>query len=162
MLVRDLAPRPPPTTRPQSLARSNHAKSDRRTNPRVLRMRAHHGCCSDETNYDSGTPNDYGAGKLYHTRDNFGTYFGTSGRDILSHIFQISEITLASQFGCYSKSDKDLGFSIRARGFSRSHGQREQPAKASSPEDTLNTYRRFPQVVLPCSFSKLYPGRGGG
>ena len=40
----------------------------------------------------------------------------------------------------YSKSDKDLGFSLRDRGFSRSHGQREQPAKASSPEDTLNTY----------------------
>ncbi|MCX6032330.1 MAG: glycosyltransferase family 39 protein [Chloroflexi bacterium] len=40
----------------------------------------------------------------------------------------------------YGEPDKDLGFSIWNGGFSRFRGQREQPAKASSPEDYLNFY----------------------
>ena len=45
--------------------------------------------------------------------------------------------------GNYSESDQDLGFAIRNRGFSRFHGQRKQPAKASNPEDYPNIYRSW-------------------
>ncbi len=39
-----------------------------------------------------------------------------------------------------SGSDKDSSLSCRNRGFSRFHGLREQPAKASNPEDYLSTW----------------------